>query len=566
MSRTRRQSGLTSPKTVRPERSIIHALPIGYAIDGQKGIRDPKGMVGDKLNLASLATDGVTTAGAEGNTGLAGVWDYKGQVTINNIVYKVYDHSTTQAQALVDADVNVSFTDTTPPTATITLSDSTLNAGETAQVTISFNEKVKDFDSTDVTVQNGTLGTLATTDGGKTWTGTFTPTAGTADASNLMSVANSYTDVAGNQGASTASGNYAIDLKAPTATIALSDNALKAGESATVTITFSEKVKDFSNADITAPNGALSSFTASADGLIWTATFTPAVDTEAAGNTLSLATAYTDEAGNTGTVANATYAVDTKAPVFTVQLDDASNSAAKTDRLTNDSTPTISGTGTTGDIIQVTMPGTLEVLSTTVAADGKWSVTPTLVIASGNVSVTAQDAAGNTSPAQTLALVIDTAVATPTIALVCDSGTSGSDKISQSGVINVSGLEAGATVEYSIDGTTWGTTFAATEGSNTVQVRQTDAAGNVATSNAFNFTLDSQMSAFTVALSCDSGTVVLTTDGANVLGLDIKAVINAEQLLVNGSLKPDASMPQEVHQAMQFLGKPDAQGRYPISF
>ena len=67
-------------------------------------------------------------------------------------------------------------------------------------------------------------------------------------------------------------------------------------------------------------------------------------------------------------------------------------------------------------------------------------------------------------------------------------------------------------------------------------------------------------------LSCDNGTVVLTTDGANLLGLDIKAVINAEQMLVNGSLKPDDAMPREVHQAMQFLGKADAQGRYPIRF
>ncbi|GAB2926973.1 type II secretion system protein N [Rheinheimera gaetbuli] len=65
-------------------------------------------------------------------------------------------------------------------------------------------------------------------------------------------------------------------------------------------------------------------------------------------------------------------------------------------------------------------------------------------------------------------------------------------------------------------------------------------------------------------LSCDKGTLVLTTDSNNLLGLDVKAVINAEQLLVNGTLKPDASMPQEVHQAMQFLGKPDVQGRYPI--
>lgn len=67
-------------------------------------------------------------------------------------------------------------------------------------------------------------------------------------------------------------------------------------------------------------------------------------------------------------------------------------------------------------------------------------------------------------------------------------------------------------------------------------------------------------------LSCDNGVVALTTDSNNPLGLDVKAVINAEQLRVNGTLKPDASMPQEVHQAMQFLGQADSQGRYPISF
>ncbi|MEH8022218.1 MULTISPECIES: type II secretion system protein N [Rheinheimera] len=67
-------------------------------------------------------------------------------------------------------------------------------------------------------------------------------------------------------------------------------------------------------------------------------------------------------------------------------------------------------------------------------------------------------------------------------------------------------------------------------------------------------------------LSCGNGTIVLTTDGANLLGLNVKAVINAEQLQVNGTLQPDASMPKEVHQAMQFLGKPDAQGRYPLRF
>ncbi|PVE05550.1 hypothetical protein H663_020385, partial [Limnohabitans planktonicus II-D5] len=335
--------------------------------------------------------------------------------------------------------------------------------------------------------------------------GSFTPTAGTADASNVMSVANSYTDVAGNQGASTSSANYAIDLKAPTASIALSDNALKAGESATVTITFSEKVKDFSNADITAPNGALSTFTASTDGLIWTATFTPATDTEAASNTLSLGTAYTDEAGNAGTVATATYAVDTQAPSFTVKLDDASNSGALSDRLTHIDMPTISGTGTKDDVILVTMPGTNEVLSTTVAADGTWSVTPSLVIASGNVSIMAIDPAGNSSAAQTLPLLIDASIATPVISLISDTGSNNTDKVTSNGAFTVS-ADSDSQLEYSTNGSTWTTTFAAVEGANTVQVRATDAAGNVATSAAFSFTLDSQTSTFTVALSCDSGT------------------------------------------------------------
>ena len=49
-------------RSVRPERSIIHALPIGYAIDGQKGIRDPKGMVGDKLGVDVAVVSSETLA------------------------------------------------------------------------------------------------------------------------------------------------------------------------------------------------------------------------------------------------------------------------------------------------------------------------------------------------------------------------------------------------------------------------------------------------------------------------------------------------------------------------
>ncbi len=49
-------------RSVRPERSIIHALPIGYAIDGQKGIREPKGMVGDTLGVDVAVVSAETLA------------------------------------------------------------------------------------------------------------------------------------------------------------------------------------------------------------------------------------------------------------------------------------------------------------------------------------------------------------------------------------------------------------------------------------------------------------------------------------------------------------------------
>jgi cell division protein FtsA len=38
-------------RSIRNERSIIHALPIGFSLDGQKGISDPLGMVGDQFGI-----------------------------------------------------------------------------------------------------------------------------------------------------------------------------------------------------------------------------------------------------------------------------------------------------------------------------------------------------------------------------------------------------------------------------------------------------------------------------------------------------------------------------------
>ncbi|MCZ8486671.1 chitobiase/beta-hexosaminidase C-terminal domain-containing protein [Vibrio lentus] len=65
------------------------------------------------------------------------------------------------------------------------------------------------------------------------------------------------------------------------------------------------------------------------------------------------------------------------------------------------------------------------------------------------------------------------------IALTHDTGTNGSDLITNDGLLTVTGQETGAHIEYSADGgLTWTNTFTPQTGSNTVEVRQTDAVGN----------------------------------------------------------------------------------------
>ena len=106
-----------------------------------------------------------------------------------------------------------------------------------------------------------------------------------------------------------------------------------------------------------------------------------------------------------------------------------------------------------------------------------------------NVIVRATDVAGNTKDTA-FSFTLDTSTAAPVVALTSDSGSSASDHITNVGTLNVSGLESGATVSYSIDGgTTFTSSFAAVAGLNNVIVRATDVAGNT-NDTAFSFTLD----------------------------------------------------------------------------
>ncbi len=209
------------------------------------------------------------------------------------------------------------------PTATVVVANDSLIIGQTSQVTITFSEAVVGFSNADLTVSSGTLSAVSSSDGGVTWTATFTPTASVTNTTNVITLDNTgYSDTSGNAGSGTTdSNNYAIDTLRPTATIVVADPALHAGETSLVTITFSEAVTGFTLADLTASHGSLSSLSSADAGITWTATFTPGTNTNSANNVIALAnTGVSDLAGNAGagTTNSANYTIDTVLPSATI--------------------------------------------------------------------------------------------------------------------------------------------------------------------------------------------------------------------------------------------------------
>ena len=207
------------------------------------------------------------------------------------------------------------FVDITSAFDTFVLSDNALKVGETATVTLTFSEAVNGFSSDYITAVNGTLSTMTTVDN-RIWTGTFTPFTNIEDTTNILTLDTSDTVFEGITVLSTTTSNYEVDTLFPTVlSFALSNSALKAGETATVTLTFSEAVAGFSSdTDITAVNGTISTMTTD-NNIIWTGTFTPTADTEDASNVLTLSANYTDLAVNAGpsdTTSN--YEVETLLP------------------------------------------------------------------------------------------------------------------------------------------------------------------------------------------------------------------------------------------------------------
>jgi hypothetical protein len=197
----------------------------------------------------------------------------------------------------------------------------------------------------------------------------------------------------------------------------------------------------------------------------------------------------TDRAGNSSpaNTSFAAFTIDTvaEAPVLELAADTGSSAS---DRIT--SNPTIQVLALEeGASWEYSLNGG----SSWITGSGSSVVLADGIYGDGQVQVRQTDRAGNTSPANTsfAAFTIDTVAEAPVLELAADTGNSASDRITNNRTINVSGLEAGASWQYSLNGgSSWtsgsGSSFDLADGSygaGQVQVRQTDRAGNSSPAN-----------------------------------------------------------------------------------
>ena len=186
----------------------------------------------DGSNYTTVSNETITLDAVDGSVGKNVNTDENGNAYIlynnvdltgdNGYFISVVARDVSESKDSVPSNVIKYTLDTTAPTATIAIDDTLLAVGETAKVTLTFSEKVANFDpATDLSLSDATAGTLSqmsSADGGKTWIGSFKPAVGLANGSTTITLADkSYSDNAGNLGAAKTSEAITIDTKAPDA-------------------------------------------------------------------------------------------------------------------------------------------------------------------------------------------------------------------------------------------------------------------------------------------------------------------------------------------------------------
>ncbi|WP_244100600.1 Ig-like domain-containing protein, partial [Burkholderia ambifaria] len=333
------------------------------------------------------------------------------------------------------------------------------------------------------------------TDGGHTWNTSFNAVEGVNDVQVRQ------TDVAGNTSDPT-SLSFTLDTSAAAPGVALTTDS---GSGST------DHITNVGTLNLTAVETGATVEYSTDGGHTWNTSF------NAVEGVNDVQVRQTDVAGNTSDPTSLSFTLDTSAAAPGVALTTDSGSGS-TDHITNVGTLNLTAVET-GATVEYSTDG-----------GHTWNTSFNAVEGVNDVQVRQTDVAGNTSDPTSLSFTLDTSAAAPGVALTTDSGSGSTDHITNVGTLNLTGVETGATVEYSIDGGhTWSTSFNAVEGVNDVQVRLTDNAGNTSAATSLSFTLDTSAAAPGVALTADSGTSstdhVTNVGALNVSGVETGAVV-----------------------------------------
>ncbi|WP_347940270.1 BapA/Bap/LapF family large adhesin [Enterobacter kobei] len=366
---------------------------------------------------------------------------------------------------------------------------------------------------------NGTL--LGSVVVGNTGTWSFTPPSSLAEGTHVLTIRE--TDPAGNQSAPSAGFTVVVDTVSTTPVITnVTDDV---GNTAT-TVVSGTPTNDATptlsgtaeaNSVVTIFDGGTQIGVVTADGIgAWT--FTP--ETALAEGSHSFTAQATDPQGNVSAVSGAwSVVVDLTAPTVPT-LDTVNDNVPggitgnlTSGQVTNDSTPTIGGTGQAGSTIHIMNNGT-QIGTAIVDGSGNWSFTPTTPLVDGSYAlrVYATDVAGNASAnSSVFTFTVDTAgPVVPVVTSVIDdiapvtgTLTSGNTTNDARPTFNGTG-DVGSTVHVIVDGNEIGTavvnaqgnwTFTPgsdlSDGPHAITFNATDAAGNTGSTTApFNLTVD----------------------------------------------------------------------------
>ncbi|WP_188508061.1 Ig-like domain-containing protein [Parapedobacter pyrenivorans] len=360
---------------------------------------------------------------------------------------------------------------------------------------------------------NGVLVGSATADGSGNWT----ITSDALGASTYSFTARGV-DLAGNEGTASSSLSVTIDVTGPVVSTPDLADASDSGSSNTDNITNVRRpeftgtapagtlvqlfIDNAGNGDATDPlNEIIGTGTAGAGG---TWSITPTSDLFP--GTWSIKARGQDDAGNFGAASSSVnVTIDITPPAAVPAVPDlatgSDTGSSDSDNLTNDTTPTFSGTYTANNVVRLYANGVL-VGSATADGSGNWTITSD-ALGAGTYSFTARgvDLAGNEGTASNgLSVTIDnaapTAPSTPDMDADSDTGSSDSDNNTDDTTPTFSGTgaEANAIVylyvggvevgESTADGSgNWSVTVSAgmalDAGDYFVVVRTIDAAGNL---------------------------------------------------------------------------------------